>query len=188
MSFILTPALTAQEWNARALLRWPRPQKPTPPAPMHPIEHVEVHRQPEWAAPEWQLAIRDLWRQHRHMSPAFTEALQQLGLLHRCCYFSAYAPNQTLAFRYISEPTVRYFGAEWAEEQLGKAHTGDPNEGFAQVIDRVYEDAIAEGQPVYNRLVLNGPPTPTVYSHLLLSWSLPTGERALLACIDHQAT
>lgn len=183
----ITPALTAEEWNTRALLRWPRFQRPAAPEPQQPITEVEVHRQPEWAALDWQLAIRDLWRRHRHVTPAFTAELQQMGLLHRCCYFSAHRPGEPLAFRYISEPTVRYFGAEWAEAQLGKPHTGDPNELYAQVIDAVYEGAIAEGRPVYNRLVLNGPPTPTVYNHLLLSWSLPTGERALLACIDHQA-
>lgn len=117
--------------------------------------------------------------------PGFVADLQKASIYTRSVFLSASTPDEPLAFRYIGEPTVGFFGRDWAREQLGRPHLSDPYSTFAAAIDAEYREAIEGGEPVYNRLVVDGLANPFIYSHLLLGYALPSGRRAVLVLVDY---
>ncbi|MBK3798655.1 hypothetical protein GAY33_05315 [Azospirillum brasilense] len=159
-------------------------RRPDPPAPAPEVITVDIHRQPEWAALDWQLAIRDLWRDHPTLCPSFKDKLKATGLLPRCCFLAS-LDNGPLIFRYIGEPTIAFLGREWARYQLGKPDLDDPHQTLAEGVGAQYREAIEGGAPVFNRVMITGlSAEPKIYTHLLLGWRLPDGNRALLSCLD----
>jgi len=145
---------------------------------------AEIHRQPLAVAPDWQAEAVRLWREHRDLDPVFVDRLDAAGILGRCVVLST-DDNGQLAFRRIGEPTVRFFGRDWAAGRLGRPHIEDPFSVFAQQIDAEYRAAIDGGEPVLNRLVVHGLARPFIYSHLLLGYARPSGRKAVFVLVDY---
>lgn len=166
-----------------AILRFGRGE-PEPPPP--PVTEVIVHRQPLRVAAEWQTALCDIWRVHRVLSPAFLQEIEALGLRDRCGFFANSGPSdRDLRIRMLAEPTVRYFGRDWAERQLGRPHLEDPHTHYAARIDHEYQESIDGGEPLLNLITMLRPgQPPTIYTHMLLGWTAGTGRRAVLSGVE----
>ncbi|MBP2230797.1 hypothetical protein J2847_004106 [Azospirillum agricola] len=166
--------------GAPAIIRSRGEPPPLPPAEVT----VTIHRQPLAVAADAQVAVLDHWRAHRlEPSPTMGSDLREAGLLHHCGFLSA-DPGGPLIFRRIADATVKALGREWARQQLGKPNDDDPYSEYAIQLATHYDEAIQGGEPVYNHLVIHGLAHPVVYSHLLVGWTSPTGQQALLTVID----
>ncbi|WP_147395199.1 hypothetical protein [Azospirillum cavernae] len=154
-----------------------------PPKPPQAVT-VTIHRQPVGFAAGPQSEILNLWPSIRTAPPVtLAHDLANSGLLRHCGFLNA-EPGGPLVFRRIADATVRALGRDWAMQQLGKPNDDDPYSEYAVQLAAHYEEAIKGGEPVYNHCVIHGLARPVVYSHLLVGWTSPSGQKALLTVID----
>lgn len=154
-----------------------------PPKPQEAVT-VTIHRQPVGVAADHQTALLERWRAIKAAPPVtLARDLADAGLLRHCGYFDA-APDGPLTCRRFADATVRALGAGWARSMLGKPDHADPHSEYSVSLADHYREAIEGGEPVYNHLVIHGLASPIVYSHLLVGWVSPGGQRALLTVID----
>ncbi len=145
---------------------------------------VDIHPQPLRFASEAQQAVAAACARQASLTGALRAVLKETGLLAHCTLLAA-APGGPLTFRYIGVPTRRILGEEWARGQLGRPDEEDPHQDFSASVGVQYRRAIEGGEPVLNRVFCTGvTPAPFAYTHLLFGFSLPTGERAVLSCVQ----
>lgn len=158
------------------------PEPPQAPAKVT----VTIHRQVLHVMAPAQRAVLDLWRAHDgELRPALQRELAGRGLLPHCGFLASLLPGSPLLFQRHADATVQVFGGQWARAQLGQPSETDPHSEYGRQIAAEYREAIADGQPVYNHLVIHGLRTPVVYSHLLFGFTSPGGRTALLTVIDY---
>ncbi|NUB05845.1 hypothetical protein FW320_06600 [Azospirillum sp. Vi22] len=168
-----------------SLLPMPSIRRSRPPVPPpEPMVTATIHRQPVSVATDAQSTVCEMWRGSKaELPPSFAGDLAAAGLLRHCSFLSA-ERDGPLVFRRIADATVRALGTEWARQQLGKPNEDDPHSEYALQISDQYAEAIEGGEPVHNLVVLHGLPSPIVYSHMLIGWTSPEGQKALLSCVS----
>lgn len=144
---------------------------------------IEIQRLPLGMAADWQYTVAAHCQRLRTPSAAVFSFLKATGL-HARCVLLAGEPGCPLVFRFIGEPSIRFFGASWARRQLGRPEHEDPHGTIAATIGAEYREAMEAG-PVLNRLRIAGlSAVPLVYTHMVFGWRLDTGHRAVLSCLD----
>lgn len=144
---------------------------------------ITLQRLPIREAAPWQV---DVVTECRRLGTPCVDVFAWLKAtgLHRRCVLLAAMPGERLRFRFIGEPTVRFFGPGWARQQLGQSDADDPHRDIAETIGREYREALEFG-PLLNRVLIRGLSVePLVYTHALVGWRLETGHRAVLSLIE----
>lgn len=145
---------------------------------------VDIVRQPLRTAMDWQLEAIGIWREHRWFGPAFKVSMEKVGLGRRCLLLTSW-DGGPLRFRYIGEPTRRFFGDAWADAQIGKPQMTSGFDALTKALNEQYMEAILNGEPVHNRLVVHGlPGEPFIYTHTLLGWQQGRW-RVMVALVDY---
>ncbi|MGY0794116.1 hypothetical protein ACW7BJ_32605 [Azospirillum argentinense] len=149
-----------------------------------PVAPIEVHRQPDGFALEWQRHVKALRRAHAEFGPGFVADLKAAGLLDRCLVMTSEQASGPLVVRFVGHPTIGVFGREWARRQIGKPLEADPFWECTAPMAAVYEEA-ASADPVFNRCLLAGVlRDPLPFCHMVVGWRDPLGRRAIVSAID----
>lgn len=144
---------------------------------------IEVHRQPESFALDWQQRVKALRRKHPEFGPGVVADLKAARLLDRCLVMMSDQPRGPLVVRFVGLPTIAAFGYAWAQRQLGQPLDADPHQECAEAMVAVYDEA-AEGDPVFNQCLITGlRAAPIPFCHMVIGWRDALGCRAIFSAI-----
>ncbi|PWC98007.1 hypothetical protein [Azospirillum sp. TSO5] len=147
------------------------------------IVRASLERRPLGEAAEWMRDVAAECCRHPTLSRGVVEYLQHRGLVNQCVLLAA-EPSGPLCFQFIGVPTMTVMGRAWARQQIGRAVADADDTEFGDAMFASYEEAVESGQPVFNRIALDGLASPLIYTHTLVGWRDDTGRRAVLSCVQ----